>query len=150
MAKKVVTFGEIMLRLAPNGYYRFFQNDQMQATFGENIAVCVRERNLELRFTGGDVGRYVDLYPDAVQGMYRAVHYGHSSFVFERRENVGVKSGRGTQVVFIEKTGRYRLYDRYAFYVVERCVFCKRSRKNWGCQVASEVNIVALSGDVGV
>lgn len=25
---KVVTFGEIMLRLAPNGYYRFFQNDQ--------------------------------------------------------------------------------------------------------------------------
>ena len=31
---KVVTFGELMLRLAPNGYYRFFQNDQMQATFG--------------------------------------------------------------------------------------------------------------------
>lgn len=31
---KVITFGEIMLRLAPNGYYRFFQNDQMQATFG--------------------------------------------------------------------------------------------------------------------
>ena len=23
MAKKVVTFGEIMLRLAPEGYYRF-------------------------------------------------------------------------------------------------------------------------------
>lgn len=32
--KRVVTFGEIMLRLATNGYYRFFQNDQMQATFG--------------------------------------------------------------------------------------------------------------------
>ena len=31
---KVVTFGELMLRLAPNGYYRFFQNDRMQATFG--------------------------------------------------------------------------------------------------------------------
>lgn len=26
---KVVTFGEIMLRLAPNGYYRFFQDDQL-------------------------------------------------------------------------------------------------------------------------
>ena len=25
---KIVTFGEIMLRLAPNGYYRFFQDDQ--------------------------------------------------------------------------------------------------------------------------
>ena len=34
MNKRVVTFGEIMLRLAPNGYYRFFQNDQLQATFG--------------------------------------------------------------------------------------------------------------------
>jgi len=35
---KTVTFGEIMLRLAPNGYYRFFQNDQMQATFGGSEA----------------------------------------------------------------------------------------------------------------
>ena len=34
MMAKVITFGEIMLRLAPNGYYRFFQNDKMQATFG--------------------------------------------------------------------------------------------------------------------
>ena len=44
MAKRVVTFGEIMLRLAPNGYYRFFQNDQLQATFGggeANVAVSL-------------------------------------------------------------------------------------------------------------
>ena len=42
--KKIVTFGELMLRLAPNGYYRFFQNDQMQATFGggeANVAVSL-------------------------------------------------------------------------------------------------------------
>ncbi len=42
--KTVITFGEIMLRLAPNGYYRFFQNDQMQATFGggeANVAVSL-------------------------------------------------------------------------------------------------------------
>jgi len=41
---RVITFGEIMLRLAPNGYYRFFQNDQMQATFGggeANVAVSL-------------------------------------------------------------------------------------------------------------
>ncbi len=41
---KVVTFGEIMLRLAPNGYERFFQTDQMQATFGggeANVAVSL-------------------------------------------------------------------------------------------------------------
>ncbi len=33
-----------MLRLAPNGYYRFFQNDQLQATFGggeANVAVSL-------------------------------------------------------------------------------------------------------------
>lgn len=33
-----------MLRLAPNGYYRLFQNDQMQATFGggeANVAVSL-------------------------------------------------------------------------------------------------------------
>lgn len=41
---KVVTFGEIMLRLAPEGYCRFFQNDRMQATFGggeANVAVSL-------------------------------------------------------------------------------------------------------------
>ncbi|MBP5271299.1 MAG: sugar kinase [Clostridia bacterium] len=44
MMKKTVTFGEIMLRLAPEGYYRFFQNDRMQATFGgaeANVAVSL-------------------------------------------------------------------------------------------------------------
>ena len=41
---KIVTFGEIMLRLAPNGFNRFFQNDQMQASFGgaeANVAVSL-------------------------------------------------------------------------------------------------------------
>lgn len=41
---KTVCFGELMLRLAPNGYYRFFQDDQMQATFGggeANVAVSL-------------------------------------------------------------------------------------------------------------
>ena len=48
--KRVVTFGEIMLRLAPNGYYRFFQNDQLQATFGggeANVAVSLANFGLE-------------------------------------------------------------------------------------------------------
>lgn len=47
---RVVTFGEIMLRLAPNGYYRFFQNDQMQATFGGgevNVAVSLANYGIE-------------------------------------------------------------------------------------------------------
>jgi len=47
---RIVTFGEIMLRLAPNGYYRFFQNDQMQATFGggeANVAVSLANYGLD-------------------------------------------------------------------------------------------------------
>ena len=47
---KVVTFGEIMVRLAPNGYDRFFQNDRMQATFGggeANVAVSLANYGLE-------------------------------------------------------------------------------------------------------
>lgn len=50
---KVVTFGEIMLRLAPNGYYRFFQNDQMQATFGggeANVAVSLANYGIDTAF----------------------------------------------------------------------------------------------------
>ena len=48
--KRVVTFGELMLRLAPLGYYRFFQNDQMQATFGggeANVAVSLANYGLD-------------------------------------------------------------------------------------------------------
>ena len=50
---KVVTFGEIMLRLAPNGYLRFFQDDQMQATFGggeANVAVSLANYGMDVSF----------------------------------------------------------------------------------------------------
>ena len=42
--KKVVTFGELMLRLAPEGYYRFTQADKLGATYGggeANVAVSL-------------------------------------------------------------------------------------------------------------
>ena len=47
MSKKIVTFGEIMLRLAPAGYYRFVQVDEYGATFGggeANVAVSLADR----------------------------------------------------------------------------------------------------------
>ena len=50
---KIITLGEIMLRLAPNGYYRFFQNDQMQATFGggeANVAVSLANYGMDAAF----------------------------------------------------------------------------------------------------
>lgn len=50
---KIVTFGEIMLRLAPDGYDRFFQNDRMQATFGggeANVAVSLANFGMDSRY----------------------------------------------------------------------------------------------------
>lgn len=41
---KVVTFGEVMLRIEPEGYYRFVQSDKMTTTFGgaeANVAVSL-------------------------------------------------------------------------------------------------------------
>ncbi len=53
MSKRIVTFGEIMLRLAPEGYLRFFQNDTMQATFGggeANVAVSLANYGMDASF----------------------------------------------------------------------------------------------------
>jgi 2-dehydro-3-deoxygluconokinase len=49
-AKRVVTFGEIMLRLSPPGFERFFQSPVLSATFGggeANVAVSLAHFGLE-------------------------------------------------------------------------------------------------------
>ncbi|MCL3780740.1 sugar kinase [Prolixibacteraceae bacterium JC049] len=53
MNKKVVTFGEIMLRLATPGYQRFNQTDSFTATFGggeANVAVSLANYGIESKF----------------------------------------------------------------------------------------------------
>lgn len=53
MAKKVITFGEIMLRFAPEGYYRFVQAELYGATFGggeANVAVSLANFGLDAGF----------------------------------------------------------------------------------------------------
>jgi len=53
MAKKIVTFGEIMLRLAPQGYYRFVQSDVLGATYGggeANVAVSLANYGFDAAF----------------------------------------------------------------------------------------------------
>ena len=53
MAKKVVTFGEIMMRLNPEGYRRFVQADRFEASFagGEaNVAVSLASYGLDAAF----------------------------------------------------------------------------------------------------
>ena len=51
--KKIVTFGEIMLRLAPEGYYRFVQAETFGATFGggeANVAVSLANFGMDAAF----------------------------------------------------------------------------------------------------
>jgi 2-dehydro-3-deoxygluconokinase len=50
---KIVTFGEIMLRLAPEGYYRFVQADAYGAAFGggeANVSVSLANYGLDAAF----------------------------------------------------------------------------------------------------
>ena len=51
--KKTVTFGEIMLRLSPPGFERFFQSPVLSATFGggeANVAVSLAQFGLQSHF----------------------------------------------------------------------------------------------------
>lgn len=53
MSKPVVTFGEIMLRLAPPGFERFLQSPRFEATFGggeANVAVAVAGFGVPARY----------------------------------------------------------------------------------------------------
>lgn len=51
--KKVVTFGELMLRLAPENYLRFVQSDKFEATYGgaeANVAVSLANYGTDVAF----------------------------------------------------------------------------------------------------
>jgi 2-dehydro-3-deoxygluconokinase len=53
MSKKIVTFGELMLRLAPEGYRRFSEADSYGATYGggeANVAVSLANFGLKAAF----------------------------------------------------------------------------------------------------
>ena len=53
MAKRVITFGEIMLRLAPEGYYRFVQANTFGATYGggeANVSVSLANYGFDSAF----------------------------------------------------------------------------------------------------
>ena len=104
---KIITFGEIMLRLAPNGYYRFFQNDQLQATFGggeANVAVSLAN-------FGEDVS-YVTKLPENPIGD--ACIRNLRSFNVNT-ENI-IRGGERIGIYFLEKGASQRgsvcIYDR--------------------------------------
>lgn len=50
---RIITFGEILLRLSPEGYERFFQSDRMRATFGggeANVAISLAAFGMDAAF----------------------------------------------------------------------------------------------------
>ena len=104
---KVVTFGEIMLRLAPNGYYRFFQDDQLQATFGggeANVAVSLANFGLE--------STYVTRLPKHAIGQAAV----NSLRYFGVDTSEIVRGGDRIGIYFLEKGASQRgsvcIYDR--------------------------------------
>ena len=51
--KRIITFGELMLRLAPEGYLRFVQSDRYGATYGggeANVAVSLANYGMDAAF----------------------------------------------------------------------------------------------------
>ena len=104
---KVVTFGELMLRLAPNGYYRFFQNDQMQATFGggeANVAVSLANYGLD--------SVYVTKLPEHAIGQAAV----NSLRYFGVDTSKIVRGGERVGIYYLEKGASQRgsvcIYDR--------------------------------------
>lgn len=104
---EVVTFGEIMLRLATNGRYRFFQNGQMEATFGgseANVAVSLANFGMD--------SAYVTKLPAHAigDGAVSALRY------FNVDTSKIVRGGDRVGIYFLEKGASQRgsvcIYDR--------------------------------------
>ena len=104
---KVITFGEIMLRLAPEGYYRFFQNDRMQATFGggeANVAVSLANYGVDTAF--------VTKLPEHAVGQAAV----NSLRQYGVDTSMIVRGGERVGIYFLEKGASQRgsvcIYDR--------------------------------------
>ncbi|MBQ9369794.1 MAG: sugar kinase [Clostridia bacterium] len=106
---KVVTFGELMLRLAPQGYLRFVQADTFEVTYGggeANVAVSLANYGIDAAFVSklpnNDIGQA------AVNSLRR---YGVDTTKI-------VRGGDRIGIYFLEKGASQRpskvIYDRAA------------------------------------
>ncbi len=107
--KRVITFGEIMLRLAPEGYLRFVQADRFQATFGggeANVAVSLANFGYSAAFVSKIPAHEIGQY--CVNSMRR---YGVDTSQI-------VRGGERLGVYYCEKGASQRaskvIYDRAA------------------------------------
>ncbi len=107
MSEKIVTFGELMLRLAPKGYYRFSQAGSYGATYGggeANVAVSLANFGLKVVFVSK-----MPKHEIGQAGINSLRKYGvDTSFVARGGNRVGI--------YFLEKGASQRpskvIYDR--------------------------------------
>jgi 2-dehydro-3-deoxygluconokinase len=113
-AKKVVTFGEIMMRLNPMGYYRFLQADQWESSYagGEaNVAVSLVNFGLKASFVSKVPANEIG------QASINALrHYGVDTDAI-------VIGGKRLGLYFVEKGASQRpskvIYDRAGSAIAE-------------------------------
>ncbi len=103
----VITFGELMLRLAPNGYLRFVQSEEFEATFGGAEAnVCVSLANF------GEHATFVTKLPDHEIGQMAV----NSLRKFGVDTTKIVRGGNRVGIYYCEKGASQRpskvIYDR--------------------------------------
>lgn len=111
---KVVTFGEIMLRLNPEGYNRFVQSERFEATYGggeANVAVSLANYGLEAYFVSKVPAH--EIGQCAVNALRR---YGvHTDFM--------VRGGDRLGIYYCEKGASQRpskvIYDRAGSSIAE-------------------------------
>lgn len=113
---RVITFGEIMLRLSPEGYYRLFQNDKLSATFGgaeSNVSVSLANFGINTAF--------VSKLPNNIIGesaLKTLRYYGVDTSLI-------VRGGERVGIYFLEKGASQRgsvcVYDRSHSSIQEAC-----------------------------
>lgn len=104
---KVVSFGEIMLRLSPDGYYKLFQKPELNTSF------CGAEANVAVALSNfGDEAEFVTALPDNDIGRAACrelMRYG------VKTDNI-VYTGDRLGIFFAEKGASQRpskvIYDR--------------------------------------
>lgn len=122
MNRKIVTFGEIMLRLAPEGYYRFTQADTFGATYGggeANVAVSLANYGMDAAF--------VTKLPEHEIGQCAV----NSLRKYGVDTSKIVRGGNRVGIYFLEKGASQRpskvIYDRAASAISE----AKREEFDW-------------------
>ena len=105
MMKKVVTFGEIMLRLAPPGFLRFSQTNTFNAIYGggeSNVAVSLANYDIPVEFVtrvpGNDIGKCA-----VMEMRKRGVGVNHVRYGGDRLGIYFLETGavaRGSKVVY--------------------------------------------------